>query len=54
MKDIEIICVNDGSPDNSADILDELAQKDDRLLILSQKNSGQGVARNHALSKARG
>lgn len=53
-KDIEIICINDESPDNSLAVLEEYAQKDSRVVVLSQKNSGQGVARNLGLSKARG
>lgn len=49
LKDIEIICVNDGSSDNSLKILQEYAAKDERIKILNQKNSGQSNARNNAL-----
>ena len=54
LKDIEIICVNDGSTDNSLEILEEYAQKDNRIIIISQENQGQSVARNIALEKATG
>lgn len=54
IKDIEIICVNDGSLDNSLNILREYAQKDGRIKIINQKNQGQSVARNNALKKAKG
>lgn len=45
LKDIEIICINDGSTDNSLEILNKYAQKDNRFVIFSQKNQGQGAAR---------
>ena len=51
-KDIEIIVVDDGSTDNTLDVLNNY--KNDKLVILSQKNSGQGSARNLALKKAKG
>ncbi|MDR2342227.1 MAG: glycosyltransferase, partial [Campylobacteraceae bacterium] len=54
LKDIEIICVDDGSTDNSLAILNEYAQKDKRITVLSQKNSGAGVARNRGLAIAKG
>lgn len=54
LQDIEIICVNDGSTDNSLKILEEYAQKDNRIIIISQENQGQSVARNIALEKATG
>lgn len=38
LKDIEIICVNDGSPDKSLKILKSYADKDKRIVILNQKN----------------
>lgn len=46
LKDIEIICVNDGSTDSTLQILEEYAQQDNRFIIISQENQGQGVARN--------
>lgn len=46
LKDIEIICVNDGSTDNSLAILNEYEQKDCRVKIIDKKNEGAGPARN--------
>ncbi len=54
LKDIEIICINDGSTDNSLSILTEYAQKDTRIKILNQENQGQGVARNNGIDIANG
>lgn len=52
---IEVICVNDASTDNSLEILNAWAQKDHRIVIIdSQINKGQGWARNLAIRKARG
>lgn len=53
-RDYEVICVNDGSTDNSLSILDEYAKKDTRFKVLTQENQGQGVARNKALEIAQG
>ncbi len=53
-KDFEVICVDDGSKDNSLNILNEYAKKDLRFKIISQENAGAGVARNNGLSKAQG
>ena len=49
LKDIEIICINDGSTDNSLRILEEYAKSDTRINIINQKNHGQGYARNKGL-----
>ncbi|RAP47411.1 MAG: hypothetical protein BZ135_02205 [Methanosphaera sp. rholeuAM6] len=54
LKDIEIICINDGSTDNSLKILEEYAKKDDRIIVINQKNHGQGYSRNRGLDVARG
>ena len=54
LKEIEIICINDGSTDNSLEILNEYAKKDDRFIVLSQENQGQGVARNKGVELAKG
>ncbi len=51
---LEVICVDDGSPDNCAEILAAYAQKDKRLKIITQENKGQSAARNAALKKAGG
>lgn len=54
LKDIEIICVDDGSTDGSTDILKVYANKDTRITILKQKNAGAGAARNKGLRIAKG
>lgn len=54
LKDIEIICVDDGSTDDSPTILERYAARDPRFLILRQENKGAGAARNHGLRYARG
>lgn len=54
LKDIEIICVDDGSPDNSGAILDEYAENDSRVKVIHQKNSGVQMARNAGLDAATG
>ena len=54
LKDIEIICVNDGSTDDSLKILNEYAQKDSRIKIITQENKKQGAARNAGLEIATG
>lgn len=54
MKEIEIICVNDGSTDKSPAILEEYAQKDSRVHVHHQENMHAGVARNNGLIFARG
>ncbi len=52
--DFELILVNDGSTDKSAQIMTDAAIKDGRILILEQKNAGVSVARNRALEVVRG
>ena len=42
LKDIEIICVNDGSTDNSLKIIQDYAQKDNRIVIIDKQNEGYG------------
>ena len=55
LKDIEIICIDDCSSDNSLNILEEYAKNDQRFVIIKQEtNQGQGVARNIGIEKARG
>ena len=55
LKDIEIICINDCSPDNSLKVLEEYQKKDDRIKIIDLKeNQGAAVARNKALEVATG
>ena len=54
LKDIEIICVNDGSTDKSLDILNNYAKKDKRIQIITQENKGLGAARNTGMKYAKG
>ena len=54
LNNIEIICVDDGSTDNSFEILKEYEKKDNRVIALTQKNSGAGVARNKGVEIAKG
>lgn len=54
LKDIEIICVDDGSTDSSYKIIEEFAAKDSRVIPVKQKNGGAGAARNNGLRRARG
>ena len=53
LKEIEIICVNDGSKDRTQQILEKYAEKDSRIQIISQENGGAGAARNAGLRIAR-
>ncbi|WP_323786429.1 glycosyltransferase [Thalassovita sp.] len=54
LKDIEILCIDDCSPDNSAAIVEQLAATDDRVrLIRHERNLGLGGARNTGISEAR-
>ena len=54
LKDIEIICVNDGSTDDSLCILKRYAEVDDRILIVSKVNSGYGHTMNTGMAMAKG
>jgi glycosyltransferase involved in cell wall biosynthesis len=54
LKEIEIVAVNDGSTDNSEEIIKKWQQQDSRIILLSQKNKGQSAARNLALQYATG
>ena len=54
LQEIEIICVNDGSTDNSPQILEEYGQKDDRIIIINKSNEGLAAARNTGMSYAKG
>lgn len=53
-QNYEIICVNDGSPDNSADILQAYQEKHDNISVINQENKGLGGARNTGLQYASG
>lgn len=54
LNDIEIICINDGSTDKSLEILEEYKNRDSRIILLNQENSGQSVARNRGIEIAKG
>lgn len=54
LSDIEIICINDGSPDNSLSILKDYAAKDSRIIIIDKENEGVGKARNDGMRAATG
>lgn len=53
-KNIEIILVDDGSPDRCPILCDEYAQKDNRIVVIHKKNGGLSEARNFGLMKASG
>ncbi|SHJ28912.1 glycosyltransferase [Pseudobutyrivibrio xylanivorans] len=53
-ENIEIILINDGSKDKSGEICDKFAEKDERVVVFHQKNSGVSVARNKGLELAKG
>lgn len=54
LEDIEILLINDGSDDNSAEICEELSNSDDRIKFFNQENSGVSSARNKGLNNASG
>ena len=54
LKDIEIICINDGSTDGSLEILKSYAEKDDRIVLVDKENGGYGIGMNIGLDKATG
>lgn len=53
-SDFEIILVDDGSPDNSGRICDQLAEKHNNIVVIHQENQGQAAARNNGVKFARG
>ena len=53
-KDIELVCVNDGSKDNSLEMLNNFAKKDSRVKVIDKPNGGCGSARNMSLDNATG
>lgn len=54
LKNIEIICIDDESEDNSLEILEEYAKNDSRIKIISKKHGGAGAARNVGLDNIKG
>lgn len=53
-RDLEVICIDDGSTDQSGEILDQMAADDCRMIVIHQKNAGVSVARNRGLQAAGG
>ena len=55
LKDIEIILINDGSPDNSEEIVNKYLKKyKEKIIYHKKKNEGQGIARNYGINLAKG
>lgn len=54
LKDIELICVDDGSEDNTLEVLKELKEKYPFIRILTQENQGSGKARNYGIDESEG
>ena len=54
LKNIEIIIVDDGSPDNCPSMCDRWAKRDNRIKVIHKKNAGLGFARNSGLDVAKG
>lgn len=54
MPDIEIICVNDGSTDDTPALLSAWAGRDSRVRVIDRENGGQGAARNTGMDVAEG
>ena len=53
-NDIEVICIDDGSTDDSLGILNEMASSDSRIQVFPQENQGAGAVRNYGMKKASG
>ncbi len=53
-KNLEIILVDDGSPDKCPEMCDEWAKKDNRIVVIHKENGGQAEARNFGIEKATG
>lgn len=54
LKEIELVCINDGSTDRSLEILEGYVKKDGRVRVISQENQGVGIARNNGIKNAVG
>lgn len=54
LQEIEVVCVDDGSTDDSADIIVQAAQRDSRVKLIRQENAGPGPARNVGIAMATG
>lgn len=54
LKELEILCIDDGSTDDSRSILHRMKESDERIRVIEQKNQGSGEARNQGIRQARG
>ena len=54
LKEIEVLCIDDGSDDTTKDILNEYSKNDSRCKIIPQENSGAGIARNNGIKHSNG
>lgn len=54
LKDVELICIDDGSTDKSLELLNKLSEKYGFIKILTQKNQGSGIARNNGIKNSTG
>ena len=54
LREIEVVCVDDGSTDSSGRMLDDYAARDSRVVVIHQANAGPGRARNVGIERARG
>ena len=54
LSEFEVILINDGSKDNTADICNKLSEKDSRIKVIHQENSGVSIARNKGIQNATG
>lgn len=54
LQEIEVVCVDDGSTDDSADVIAQTAQRDSRVKLIRQENAGPGPARNAGIAAATG
>lgn len=54
LKDIEFICINDGSTDSSLKMIKDYAEKDERIVVIDKDNHGYGESMNQGLNVAKG
>ena len=54
IRDLEVICIDDGSSDMSSQLIKRIQMEDERVILIQQKNQGAGAARNIGIQRARG